>query len=200
MTCNLCPELVASRKKIVTGELFGDALPSIVLIGEAPGVQENLTGRPFVGVSGDELRHALRVNGLPRFGVYITNVCLCHPPGNRDPKTQEIKNCVEAHLIPKLQEVQPQWVITAGKIAGQVLAGPKFSIELEHGIPRPAFFQGLSFIHIPVYHPAAGLHDPSKMILFLDDMTTAGNVVKGKVSPYPVVDEFAGREKYEEAL
>jgi len=119
-------------------------------------------------------------------------------PGNRDPKAQEIKNCVEAHLILQLQMMQPQWIITVGKIASQAIAGPKLSIELEHGIPRPAIFQGLSFIHIPVYHPAAGLHDPSKMILFLGDIATVGDVVKGKINPYPVVDEFAGKEKYKE--
>jgi len=66
MPCFLCPELVASRKKIVTGELFGAAFPTIVLIGEAPGIQEDLTGRPFMGVSGEELHHALRINGLSR--------------------------------------------------------------------------------------------------------------------------------------
>ena len=198
--CNLCPELVASRKQIVYGELIGAEFPRIVLIGEAPGFEEDREGRPFIGVSGDELRRALAVNGLLQYGVYVTNVCLCHPPKNRDPLTSEITCCVASHLTPKLEELQPRWVITVGRIASQVIAGPEFSIELEHGIPRhlSAAFRDLEFIHIPTYHPAAGLHEPSKMILFMGDMRTAGQVVKGKLSPNPPVDTLARKEHYKE--
>lgn len=197
MRCQLCPDLVASRKTIVRGELFGSDLPKIVVIGEAPGVEEDKVGRPFVWTSGEELRHALRVNGLAAIGCFLTNVCLCHPLGNRDPKAEEIRNCVDNHLIPTLLAIRPHWIITVGRIAGQVLAGPDFSVEMEHGIPRPINFHGLEAIHIPAYHPAAGLHNPSKMILFLGDMIAAGNVVKGKISPHPPLDVLAGKESYQ---
>ena len=201
----LCPELAASRMKIVSSERlsFGEGPCPVFLIGEAPGEQEDKVGKPFVGASGEELRHALLINGIVNIGVSLHNVCKWHPPGNRDPLQPEIKACFWEHLLPSLMASSPKWVITAGAVAGKVVAGPNFSIELEHGIARPAsYFEeryGISFIHIPVYHPAAGLHNPSKMILFLGDMAAAGDVIKGKIKPQPPMDIYAGKEKYNAA-
>ena len=197
MSCNLCPELSANRSRIVRGTHVGSELPKVAVIGEAPGRDEDWKGEPFIGASGEELRHFLRVNGIMGRGVYLDNVCMCRPPGNRTPNVSEIRNCTENFLIPKLLTLQPKWIITVGKTASEAISGTEISIEMEHGIPRPLDFYGMPVIHIPTYHPAAGLHDPSKMLLFMGDMRAAGNVIKGKISPRPPCDEFAGQETYE---
>ncbi|MFB6189807.1 MAG: uracil-DNA glycosylase family protein, partial [Halapricum sp.] len=89
--CERCPELVASRSRIVNG--VGPTDADLVFVGEAPGAQEDEQGEPFVGRSGDVLDDALRDAGLSRADVRITNCVRCRPPDNRDPKREELDNC-----------------------------------------------------------------------------------------------------------
>ena len=122
MKCTLCPELAKSR--VCQGELYCTTPtdnPQVMAIAEAPGIEENRVGRPLIGVSGQEGRHHLTINGIVGRGVWLTNVVLCHPPNNRDPSAQEIRNCVIAHLIPTILRLQPKYILTFGRIATQVI-------------------------------------------------------------------------------
>ena len=199
MNCELCPELVKSRKKICEGSLYFTTpikFPEIMAIAEAPGVEEDRAGEPLIGASGQEARHHLTINGITGRGVVLDNINKCHPLGNRDPYSSEIANCTEAHLIPSILELQPKWVIAMGRISTQFFLGD-VSVELVHGVPHTIDFHGLPLIIIPTYHPAAGLHSPEKMILFQGDMKVAGAVVRGDIEARPPVDLFKGKERYE---
>jgi len=196
-SCSLCPSL-QSRKRICWGEnhsAYMEGNPEVMVIAEAPGIEEDKVGRPLIGSSGQEARHHLNINGISSHGVWLTNVCMCHPPDNRDPYPVEIANCTKAHLIPLIKSMKPKWIITMGRISTQWLLGP-VNMELTHGIPRTINFHGLDVVIIPTYHPAAGLHSPENMILFQCDMQIAGDVIRGKIQPHPPVDEWEGRERY----
>jgi len=122
--CQLCPALVQSRKQIVEGEIHFISPtnnPQVMVIAEAPGIEEDRTGRPLIGVSGEEARHHLDINGISRLGVWLDNIIRCHPEGNRDPSAEEIRNCVTNHLIPTILKLQPKYIITMGRIAAQVI-------------------------------------------------------------------------------
>lgn len=198
--CSLCPALVESRRRIVEGELhFSSSTehPQVMIIAEAPGVEEDKTGRPLIGVSGEEARHHLDLNGISRLGVWLTNVVQCHPEGNRDPSAEEIKACSEAHLIPTILRLQPKWVITMGRISTRWILGD-VNMEMVHGIPRTVNFAGLDIVVIPTYHPAAGLHSPELQILFQCDMVVAGKTIRGEIEPHPPTDEWEGEEQYDQ--
>lgn len=184
---NPCPNEVYSSTSVPH--------PRVMVVAEAPGFEENKFRRPLIGTSGEEARHHLDINGISRFGCLLTNTCLCQPPGNRTPTTDEIRTCTTLHLIPQIQAVKPKFIISMGATATQFFLGP-VNMELVHGIPRPITVGGHQTILIPTYHPAAGLHSPETMILFHTDMVVAGQVVKGQVSPHPPVDTFAGQESY----
>ena len=169
--CEKCAELVNSRRQIVWGD--GDYQARVMVIAEAPGVEEDRQGRPMVGTGGQEARHHLAINGIATMGLYITNILKCHPPGNRDPKAQEISNCLE-YLKLEIKDIDPDYIITMGKFATQTVLGDS-SMEMIHGIPR---IWGNKVV-IPTYHPAAGLHDPNLMIMFHADMKIAGAVCRG---------------------
>jgi DNA polymerase len=166
-------------------------------IAEAPGVEEDKSGRPLVGVSGQEARHHLDINGISRLGVYLDNIVRCHPENNRDPSAEEIRLCSKTHLIPKILELRPHWIITMGRLSTRLFLG-NVSLEMVHGIPRTVNFAGMDIVIIPTYHPAAGLHSPELQILFNCDMAVAGNVIRGKIQPHPPEDEWGGRETYTE--
>lgn len=200
--CQLCPSLTQSRKQIVEGELHFSSPtdhPQVMMIAEAPGVEEDRTGHPFIGISGQEARHHLDVNGISRLGVWLDNIVRCHPEGNRDPSAEEIRLCTEAYLIPKILELQPKWIIAAGRLSTRLFLG-NVSLEMVHGIPRTVNFVGMDIVVIPTYHPAAGLHSPELQILFNCDMAVAGNVIRGKIQPHPPTDEWEGRESYDQVI
>ena len=198
--CILCPDLIRSRSRIVWGEpytLRSSDTPQVMVIAEAPGVEEDKCGSPLVGNGGQEARHHLDINGITSKGVWLDNIVKCRPEGNRDPLTPEIAACTDAHLIPTILQLQPKWIITMGRTATRYFLG-SVDMEMVHGIPRTINFMGLDTIIIPAYHPAAGLHDQSQMILFHSDMVVAGGVVRGKIDPHPPVDTLEGQEDYRE--
>ena len=196
--CTLCPELV--RKRTVFPITFPPyPLPRhrVMCIAEAPGDEENRRGEPLIGNSGQEARYQLTLNGIASQGVVLTNVCLCQPPGNRDPKPDEINNCTKAHLIPLILKHKPDFIISMGRISTRFFLGD-VNMELSHGIPRPINFHGHSVVIIPTYHPAAGLHNPEQMILFQSDLRITGDIIRGKLSSNPPEDKWAGKEDYRE--
>ena len=150
--CTKCA-LHESRKKAVTGE--GPADAEIMLIGEGPGFHENEQGRPFVGASGKFLDQLLEQAGLTRADVFIANVVKCRPPANRDPQPEELMACSE-YLEGQVEAINPSIIVTLGRISmGKYF--PSAKITSVHG--QMQNIDG-RFI-IPMYHPAAALHQPA---------------------------------------
>jgi DNA polymerase len=150
--CTKCA-LHESRKKAVTGE--GPADAEIMFIGEGPGFHENEQGRPFVGASGKFLDQLLEQAGLERSDVFIANVVKCRPPANRDPQPDELAACSE-YLTAQIESINPSIIVTLGRISmGTFFPGAK--ITSIHG--QMSSVDG-RFV-IPMYHPAAALHQPA---------------------------------------
>jgi DNA polymerase len=149
--CTRC-ELHRTRKNAVAGE--GPANAEIMLIGEGPGFHENEQGRPFVGAAGKFLEELLAQAGLKRSDVWIGNVVKCRPPGNRDPLPAELSEC-DDYLERQIKAINPKIIITLGRFSmAKFVPGAKISTE--HGQMRKV---GNRFV-IPMYHPAAALHQP----------------------------------------
>lgn len=158
--CRRCP-LHAGRTKAVPGE--GDPYTRIVFVGEAPGFNEDLQGRPFVGAAGQLLSTLLGSIGLTRESVFITNVVKCRPPGNRDPADEEIQACLP-FLKRQLEVIQPTLIVTLGRHSTRTLLGL-------HGIAASSIMavRGEIFrleekwgtvLLFPTLHPAAALYNP----------------------------------------
>lgn len=150
--CTKC-ELARTRTHAVPGE--GDPNAKIMLIGEGPGFHEDQEGKPFVGASGKFLTELLGHAGLTRADVFITNVVKCRPPGNRDPLPDEIAACSD-YLERQIDAIDPEVIVTLGRFSmSRWFAGER--ISKIHGQPR----QVGSRMIVPMFHPAAALHQGS---------------------------------------
>jgi DNA polymerase len=156
--CTACG-LHASRKQTVFG--VGDENADWLLIGEAPGADEDRLGEPFVGQAGKLLDNMLAAIGLDRAkNVYICNVLKCRPPGNRNPEPEEVAKCTP-HLTKQIALIQPKLIIAMGRFAAQTLLSTDASIASLRG--RLHQYAGLPLI--VTYHPAyllRNLPDKSK--------------------------------------
>ena len=150
--CKRCA-LHHSRLKGVPGEGPPDA--EIMFIGEGPGYHENNQGRPFVGAAGNLLVELLGSIGLKREDVFITNVVECRPPGNRDPQPDELAAC-NIYLERQIQAINPKVIVTLGRFS-MARYFPKSRISAIHG--QTSVVNGR--LIMPMYHPAAALHQPS---------------------------------------
>jgi uracil-DNA glycosylase family 4 len=151
--CNQC-ELHYSRKNAVPGE--GNIKADIMFIGEGPGFHENEQGRPFVGAAGKFLEELLSSIGLTREQVFITNVVKCRPPGNRDPRPEEVEICTNSFLERQILAINPKVVVTLGRYS-MGLFTPYAKISDVHG--QAMRVKGR--LVVPMYHPAAALHQGS---------------------------------------
>ena len=150
--CEKC-ELHFSRKKAVPGE--GPVNSEIMFIGEGPGFYENEQGRPFVGQAGKLLEDLLAAIALKRENVFITNVVKCRPPGNRDPLPDELAACAD-YLDRQIEAIGPRLIVTLGRYSMANFL-PNAKISDVHG--QAAWVRGR--LVVPMYHPAAALHQPS---------------------------------------
>ena len=150
--CKDCA-LYQGRTNSVPGEGNPDA--DIMFIGEGPGFYEDQQGRPFVGASGKFLDDLLRSIGLDRTTVFIANVVKCRPPQNRDPQPDEIASCSK-YLDAQIAAIAPKVVVTLGRHSMQRYF-PGESVSRIHGQPR----RKDDLIVVPMYHPAAALHQGS---------------------------------------
>ncbi len=148
--CKLCEK----RKTIVIGE--GNPSAELVFIGEGPGEQEDLQGRPFVGKAGQLLDRMIEAMGLDRQKVYIANVVKCRPPGNRNPEPDEIMAC-SPFLYRQIEVVQPKIIVALGKFAAQTLLNTTEGITSLRG----KFYPYRSTKIMPIFHPAYLLRNPS---------------------------------------
>jgi uracil-DNA glycosylase len=164
--CTRC-RLHENRAKAVPGE--GNPDTEVVIVGEGPGRDENLAGRPFVGASGRLLTELIESLGWRRDDVFITNVVKCWPPGNRDPAPDEIAACAP-YLHRQLEALDPAVVVTAGKHSlGVFMPGER--ISRVHGTARPAdpATGARDALVLAMYHPAFALYDGSnRSTLFTD--------------------------------
>jgi len=159
--CQKCI-LGQGRTNAVPGEGPEDA--DIMFIGEGPGFHEDRLGRPFVGAAGKYLDELLAKIGIRREEVYIANVVKCRPPGNRDPRPEEIEAC-RPYLDKQIEIIRPRIIITLGRFSMQRYF-PGASISRIHGQPKRVG----SMIYYPMFHPAAALHQPRWRSLVEEDM------------------------------
>ena len=174
--CRLCP-LCETRRNIVFGTGSQDA--RVVLVGEAPGANEDEQGLPFVGRAGELLDRMLAQAALmPREDVYIANVLKCRPPGNRDPRPDEVQLC-SPYLREQIRSIWPDIIMPMGNPA------TRFILRTEAGIThlRGKVFKTGHFYVLPTFHPAAVLRDPFKMEALEADFWLMGQIVRGEVRP-----------------
>ncbi len=151
--CRLCG-LCEGRTNIVLPD--GDPSAGIYLVGEAPGENEDLQARPFVGKSGKILEGMLEAAGLSRSDVVITNTVKCRPPGNRDPTKEEMAAC-RPFLDSELESAR--LVVGLGKSACRDLMGHEGKMDEIVNIPTTIEVNGKSIPFIPTYHPAATIYN-----------------------------------------
>ncbi len=162
--CRACA-LAATRTKAVPGEGNGDA-PEVMFVGEAPGADEDLQGRPFVGRAGQLLDKMIAAMGFRRGEVFIANILKCRPPGNRTPTPDEMSVCIP-FLKRQIALVRPKTIVALGATAWKGLSGdPGASISRVRGLWQA--FEGIPVM--PTFHPAYLLRCPSAKRTAWDDL------------------------------
>ena len=161
-SCYLC-QLSKTRKNVVFGE--GDTNADIMFIGEGPGANEDMTGKPFVGRAGELLTKIIEnVLSIKREQVYIANIVKCRPPNNRVPTSQEVESCIP-YLLKQINLIKPKIIITLGATAYNNLTNDKTPISKIRGEVLPFGDAKL----IPTFHPSFLLRNPSaKKYVFAD--------------------------------
>jgi DNA polymerase len=155
-----------------------------MFVGEAPGFHEDKQGYPFVGSAGKLLDRLLEGIGLTRSDVYIANVLMCRPPGNRDPQPDEIAAC-EVHLFRKIELIEPKLIATLGNFATKLLSGKPHGITRVHGRPQEATLGGRSVTLFPIYHPAAALYTPAMLKTLEEDFARIPALLEGEPAVPP---------------
>lgn len=150
LVCTQC-RLAETRTQVVFG--VGDPRARLMFVGEAPGQNEDLQGEPFVGAAGKLLDTLLGEIGMQRRDVYIANVLKCRPPGNRDPRPDEIDSC-KGYLREQIRLISPDVVMTLGNFASKLLLNTETGITRLRGRPHQWW---LGAMLVPTFHPAAAL-------------------------------------------
>ena len=177
----VAPELAEQATQLVFGE--GNPEASVVLIGEAPGKQEDIQGKPFVGASGKFLSEMLEMIGMKREDIYITNIVKYRPPDNRDPSPAE-KKAFLPYLQSQLEVIQPKIVVTLGRHSMNCFL-PDLQISKVHGQPKRVRLSlkvdsadTLSVVILPLYHPAAALYNPLQRQTLIDDFALIPAIIQ----------------------
>lgn len=157
--CGLCE----TRTNVVFG--YGNPLSEVMFIGEGPGEQEDLQGKPFVGRSGKLLDKMLAEIGLSREeNIYIANIVKCRPPKNRDPLPEEQEMCID-WLRNQTALLKPKIIVAVGRIAAMKIIDDKIKITKDHG----KFYKKKNILFMPTIHPAAVLRNPKQKVLVEED-------------------------------
>jgi uracil-DNA glycosylase family 4 len=164
------PELALGATQLVCGDGNPDA--EMVFIGEAPGKNEDLQGKPFVGAAGKFLNDMLEMIGLKREDVYITNIVKYRPPDNRDPLPEE-KQVFLPYLESQLEVIQPIIVVTLGRHSLNCFL-PDLQISKVHGQPKR--YKGR--IYLPLFHPAAALYNGAMRQTLIDDFALIPTIIQ----------------------
>lgn len=174
MSKNVCPNLAQEAKNLVMGD--GNVSADIVLIGEAPGKNEDELGLPFVGAAGKFLDEMLAEANIKRQDVYITNIVKYRPPNNRDPLPEE-KAAFWPYLLRQLQVIEPKIVVTLGRHSMEYFL-PDQKISLIHGDPKRINFGDKKIVIVPLYHPAAALYNGSMRATLIQDFKKLPKIIK----------------------
>ncbi|WP_246167887.1 uracil-DNA glycosylase [Thermosulfurimonas marina] len=169
--CRKCP-LHRTRTQAVPGE--GPCPSEIMIVGEAPGREEDLEGRPFVGQAGRLLQKMLQAIGLERTQVYITNVVKCRPPGNRTPESEELRAC-RPYLARQIRLVKPKVILALGAVAARSLLLEEGPLSKLRG--RPHRIDGLQVV--VSYHPAYLLRNPAAKRAAWEDLQLFRKLLSG---------------------
>jgi DNA polymerase len=159
--CDRCP-LANTRTRLVFG--VGDPHARLMLVGEAPGKNEDLQGEPFVGAAGKFLDELLGSIGIERSQVYIANMVKCRPPGNRDPEPLEIDTCAP-FLARQIDLIDPAVIATLGRFAAHYV----LALDAPISALRGKLYHRNGRNVVPVFHPAAALYDSTKRDVLEDD-------------------------------
>lgn len=160
--CKRC-KLHRSRRTIVFGE--GNPGATLMFIGEGPGYDEDVQGRPFVGVAGQLLTKIIESIKLRREEVYIANIVKCRPPGNRNPQPDEVKACLP-FLFKQIEAIGPQIICALGTVSAQALLDTRATISSLRG--KVFDFRGIRLL--PTFHPAYLLRNPDGKKAVWEDM------------------------------
>lgn len=167
--CKKCA-LCETRTQIV----FGDGNPQarVLIVGEAPGKNEDIQGKPFVGAAGKYLNELLGYAGLKREDVYIANILKCRPPDNRNPNPDEIEQCTP-YLREQTRTINPDFIVTLGNFS------TRFILKTEVGITqlRGTLQQAGKFKVFPIFHPAAAIYDQKKKETMEQDFRRLGELL-----------------------
>jgi DNA polymerase len=172
--CTLCG-LHESRTQAVCG--VGNQTADWMIIGEAPGQDEDLAGEPFVGRAGQLLNEMLRAAGMAREDVYIANILKCRPPNNRDPQADEVNSCMP-YLQRQIELVRPKLILLVGRIAAQNLLGTSTPVGKLRGKVHSIGTAGIPAV--VTYHPAYLLRSPAQKRKSWDDLCLAMDVASGR--------------------
>jgi DNA polymerase len=173
----------------------GDEHARVVLVGEAPGRNEDLKGEPFVGAAGQLLNELLAHAGLERHEVYIANVVKCRPPGNRDPEAIEIETCTP-FLREQIRLIDPRVIVTLGNFATRFVLHTEQGITRLRGVPREAG----RFTVLPIYHPAAAIYDRTKRDALFADFETLRDLLAEKPASAEQTPDAAAASAVQDAL
>lgn len=172
---DVCPALREQATQLVMGEGAPDA--DIVFIGEAPGKNEDIQGKPFIGAAGKFLNQMLAEAGMSRDDVYITNIVKYRPPENRDPLPEE-KKAFLPYLLKQLAIIQPKVVITLGRHSMEYFL-PGMKIGEVHGQPKRIHLDDQhELVIMPLFHPAAALYNGSLRQTLIDDFLKVPEVMQ----------------------
>jgi DNA polymerase len=172
--CTRCA-LHQSRTQTVFG--VGNPEADWMIIGEAPGAEEDRRGEPFVGRAGKLLDEMLRAVGQGRDSVFIANILKCRPPNNRDPKAEESSQC-RAYLERQIELVQPKIIVAVGRIAAQLLLDTDTPVGRLRGVKHRLGNTPL----VVTYHPAYLLRSPSQKRKSWDDLCLAKRIAEEAVT------------------
>lgn len=169
--CEKC-QLCQTRTNLVFG--YGNENAEIMFIGEGPGEQEDLQGKPFVGRSGKLLDMYLEHIGLNREkNIYIANMVKCRPPKNRDPKPEEQDTCI-FWLREQVRLMRPKIIVCLGRISAQRLIDPDFKVTKQHG----EFINKNGTLMMGTFHPAALLRNPNNKGAAMEDFLALKKKIK----------------------
>jgi DNA polymerase len=185
LVCTDCG-LSQTRTQVVFG--VGDPNARVMLVGEAPGKNEDLQGEPFVGAAGKLLDELLIEIGLQRPEVYIANVLKCRPPGNRDPLPDEI-DCCKGYLREQIRLIRPEVVVTLGNFATKLLLNTDTGITRLRGRLHP-WWLGSSLV--PTFHPAAALRGGDRVTNQMREDFALVRSILDRLDQEPQVTEETG--------
>ena len=160
--CNKC-RLCKTRNNVVFGT--GNKNADLMFIGEGPGADEDLQGKPFVGKAGKLMNMAFEAIGLEREDVYIANIVKCRPPSNRNPENDETMACLN-YLRNQVILVRPKVIVLLGSVALKNILGQEYGITASRG----KWIEKKGILYMPTWHPAALLRDETKKIDFIKDL------------------------------